>query len=434
VRDDAAALIEACRLAPEDDAPRLVWADHVGGARGELVVVQCDLARGGLSVSEGIARRRRERELLVQHGRDWAPRGGDLARFAFRRGFVEAVAIPVSALHVFGEPLFEAAPLLSSLTVTGLRGPTAEDYAARPVDVLVRSPGFSRIRRLELNGTDDRGRYTTAGDRLAAQLVALGALSQLRALGISSFALTTAGATTLAASGQLGQLEHLRLTGDIGVSAAVALLRAAPRITALELTATADVGLMHALGPVVALRLELGVGNVLRDAASRALQRSAAAQTLESLAIDGNFAPADGFAAFPRLRHLDVSHTRHPVSWTGSRFDAFVGTPLPALRELVCSGYLKLPKLIAIARAFGPQLELLDARPASIAFAEVLAPLVAGDILLGAWPFGGTAPVIAGEVVAVDLHRVAERHRLPFDPTSAQLRSLASSADVRALL
>ena len=43
----AALLLEECAARPDDDAPRLAWADLVGGERGELVVLQCDLARGG---------------------------------------------------------------------------------------------------------------------------------------------------------------------------------------------------------------------------------------------------------------------------------------------------------------------------------------------------------------------------------------------------
>jgi uncharacterized protein (TIGR02996 family) len=48
-RPDLESLREACAASPEDDEPRLVWADAVGGERGELVVIQCDLARGGLA-------------------------------------------------------------------------------------------------------------------------------------------------------------------------------------------------------------------------------------------------------------------------------------------------------------------------------------------------------------------------------------------------
>src|SRR5262252_5846052 len=75
-------LIEAILAAPDDDAPRRVWADRLldaGEPWGELVHVQCDLAAGGLSREAAIARRRRERALIDSHGERW---GGALAGFA----------------------------------------------------------------------------------------------------------------------------------------------------------------------------------------------------------------------------------------------------------------------------------------------------------------------------------------------------------------
>jgi hypothetical protein len=41
------ALLEACRVAPDGDAPRLVWADAVGGERGGLVVIAGPLDLAG---------------------------------------------------------------------------------------------------------------------------------------------------------------------------------------------------------------------------------------------------------------------------------------------------------------------------------------------------------------------------------------------------
>ncbi len=42
---EVARMLAQCVADPDDDEPRLVWADAVGGERGELVVLQCDLAR-----------------------------------------------------------------------------------------------------------------------------------------------------------------------------------------------------------------------------------------------------------------------------------------------------------------------------------------------------------------------------------------------------
>ncbi|MFO0740345.1 MAG: TIGR02996 domain-containing protein [Labilithrix sp.] len=61
------ALIAAILAHPDDDAPRLVWADREGGERGELVVVQCALAaEPPLPRAERDRLRARERELLAK--------------------------------------------------------------------------------------------------------------------------------------------------------------------------------------------------------------------------------------------------------------------------------------------------------------------------------------------------------------------------------
>jgi uncharacterized protein (TIGR02996 family) len=83
---------------PEDDAPRLVFADwltdHGEPDRGELIRVQCQLARLGENDPGRAALRKYERRLLKAHGASWAePLRGLVSEFEFRRGFVEAVVV-----------------------------------------------------------------------------------------------------------------------------------------------------------------------------------------------------------------------------------------------------------------------------------------------------------------------------------------------------
>ena len=63
---DAAPFLAAIRAAPDDDAPRLIYADwldeHGQPERAEFIRVQCELAR-----RESPELRRREAELLAQH-------------------------------------------------------------------------------------------------------------------------------------------------------------------------------------------------------------------------------------------------------------------------------------------------------------------------------------------------------------------------------
>jgi uncharacterized protein (TIGR02996 family) len=79
---------------PDDDAPRLVYADALqerGDARGELIALQIRLA----TEAGEPAMRVRERELLREHGDAWLGELSPivLAPFAFERGFLAMVTI-----------------------------------------------------------------------------------------------------------------------------------------------------------------------------------------------------------------------------------------------------------------------------------------------------------------------------------------------------
>ena len=87
---DAVALLVAIRAAPDDDAPRLVYADwldeHGQPERAEFIRVQCELAR-----TDDPALRRGEAELLTAHHDTFAgPLAAPHLRFRFHRGFIVA--------------------------------------------------------------------------------------------------------------------------------------------------------------------------------------------------------------------------------------------------------------------------------------------------------------------------------------------------------
>jgi len=144
---------------PDDDAPRLVWADRIGGERGELVVIQCDLARGDLAPADHLARRRREQALLAQHGIAWAGEISYLARaWQYRRGFVEAVLV---------DDIVDLAdhPLISSVTLrprepiadlTPLLAPQLRALAV-PASLMASTPreawATARLTALAITGT-----------------------------------------------------------------------------------------------------------------------------------------------------------------------------------------------------------------------------------------------------------------------------------------
>src|SRR5262245_9446403 len=83
---------------PGDDTPRLVYADwldeHGQPDRAEFIRTQVELARGIAEAARRESLRRRERELLLAHEREWlGPLRAVVGRATFVRGFVERVTV-----------------------------------------------------------------------------------------------------------------------------------------------------------------------------------------------------------------------------------------------------------------------------------------------------------------------------------------------------
>jgi uncharacterized protein (TIGR02996 family) len=144
---------------PDDDAPRLVYADwldeHGESERGELIRVQCRLARLGDADPARAELERQERELLEAHGAEWAePLRRLVQEFQYRRGFVEAVEVlgsagigrrlrramelaPVRSLRLFkvGEEMAELTGVGPCLRRLGELYVYAEDGAVAPIQL-----------------------------------------------------------------------------------------------------------------------------------------------------------------------------------------------------------------------------------------------------------------------------------------------------------
>jgi uncharacterized protein (TIGR02996 family) len=159
---DERAFLRAVCDRPDDDLPRLIFADYLderGDPRGEFIRVQCELER--IACRAGYGRqvrdpcgfpgwcracdlRRRERELLTSHHHVWAAPvaavlGVDVAPvpayttwesaavglpWAFRRGFAESVALPCAAFLAHAGALAAACPL-AGVTLTDKRPASA---------------------------------------------------------------------------------------------------------------------------------------------------------------------------------------------------------------------------------------------------------------------------------------------------------------------
>ncbi len=398
------ALFEACRSAPDDDAPRLVWADAVGGERGELVVIQCDLARGGLAPAEVAIRRRRERELLAAHAAAWAGLGEDRGiaglrpgRVEFRRGFVEAIELDARAFVAHGEEILDRAPLLRSLTATGLTV-TSGDPLAR-VRALLDAPAFWRLAGLHVVGVGVQGQaydydsgFDGHGDEALRLIVDSGALAQLGALGVSASQLTAAGVHHLVASGELPHLEKLWLREqDLGEDAILAVLGRAAQVKSLDLSGATGLHLgltgleeiVPALPPVTELHL-----SGIDEEWLAALGRSRAAATVEELGLSISVLErAGGFRAFPRLRVLDLQDCfLHGLLDDPGRAARDLEAALPSLRRLRLPSRMSEHEIGIVARALGPQLEELHVGRArhELGTFDELAAYVAGELRVDA--------------------------------------------------
>jgi hypothetical protein len=323
------ALIAQIQAAPNDDAPRLAWANAVGGERGELVIVQCRLASGAVTDRDEWRRlRARERELIYAQGVAWSGLKGEYpSACVFRRGFVESASI-VCSYDSRLDRILERLPLARSVSNSVGAPQDGYDFAK-----LLANPRSTALAALRLGGDDSIQRLV---DRRV----------ELRALSLSSC--SRAGAKLLADSGLLAKVERLGI-GD-KVEDAEQILSAVPLLRALSIG-----GAINAYdASIPSTVVELTTGARIDDVAKLKI-----APTLERLMVGRqdftwDFEPLISFEA---LRSLDLSWANpgpsyRPIAATGQRV-------LPALRELSMSWRFDEPSVEAAAQAFGRQLDTL---------------------------------------------------------------------------
>lgn len=117
-------------MSTSDEAPRLVEADALlakGDLQGELIVVQCELERGGYSRERGIVLRKREHELLEKHADTWANLEGLATSWTFRRGVVDDITIDVTRFLANEDEIWRRAPYLRWVRLTGVSYDSAVD-------------------------------------------------------------------------------------------------------------------------------------------------------------------------------------------------------------------------------------------------------------------------------------------------------------------
>jgi uncharacterized protein (TIGR02996 family) len=309
---------------PDDDGPRLVYADWLlqrEDPRGELITVQCELARrDDDDTTEHRRLKRRESLLLSEHASAWlGPLAAAADKWTFRRGFLDHLALRERPRP---EDLDAWAPLLTSLdlgwtrndagacaallSLPRVRRLTTMHHSAEVARFLAAQPAVAaRLRELTLHGL---------GTAAVANLVELSALASLEALDVGYGSLGDDGIRAIAASPMT--LRALGLYQSRITALGVEVLAAAPRLAGLR-------------------ALDLG-DNAIGAAGIAALVAAPAARCLVTLGLvrtklDRAAAAAIG-AAFPQLAALDLLGN----SLRADGAEALLGTGgLGALRELV---------------------------------------------------------------------------------------------------
>ncbi len=253
------AFLQAIRETPDDDAPRLIYADWLeeqGGtgraARADFIRIQCRLAE--LPEDDPACDRLADEaaDLLAEHEDEWTQPLRDIADdWRFARGFVEHVRIRGDNLLAHAERLFDFAPVRSLhlliprndvpnlAACLQLHWVSSLDFSRcqlndRSLQQLLTSPHLERLRALNLDGNDintpgiraliqsplfarlrclDLTRNRAVGDTAARLLAHEAPADNLEMLRLGETNLTLNGLFDLSESTQFPHLRHLHVSG-----------------------------------------------------------------------------------------------------------------------------------------------------------------------------------------------------------------------------
>ena len=248
MQTEAEAFLQRIRAYPDDDAPRLIfadWLDEEGDPRGRFIRVQLALAALTQDAPERPGLVAQERDLLSAHRDVWeAPFRGLATGCVFHRGFVDEVKVEAKQFLRAAHELFAASPVrhvhlldvsdslpavmqcpylgrLASLTVHAQH--TGEPLAR----AVARSGPLAGLKRLAL--TRDR-----LDDAAAEQLARVPHLTNLEELDLSENEIGETGARALAASPYLAKLRRLELRFNRLGPAGAEALAGSDRLAALH--------------------------------------------------------------------------------------------------------------------------------------------------------------------------------------------------------
>jgi uncharacterized protein (TIGR02996 family) len=328
---DADDFLAAIIARPDDDLPRLVFADFLEESgdteRAEFIRVQCELARLPAGHPDRPALAAREEELLDAYKPRWIVpdlRGAQ----RFRRGFVEVVRTTAEWLVAAAGRLFARTP------VRELRVQGADRYA----EPLARLAGLARVEALDL---------TNNGFRTVERLLNEAPLGSLRRLAVRNGQLWPERVQAIARSPAAARLGRLDLSGNPISDAGAAVLASDPAFAGLTaLAARSD---------------QMHYPDRVHAAGADALARSATLTRLRSLDLRGQCVGDAGLIDLVRspnaagLVELDLADNEIG-SLGATAVEALVESPHLGRLEWVGLARNRIDRLAAEALANWPRL------------------------------------------------------------------------------
>jgi uncharacterized protein (TIGR02996 family) len=322
-------LLARIRQSPDDDSPRLVyadWLDSKSDPRGEFIRIQCRMVSLPAEATEYSKLQQREQELLSGIGRNWVKALGSRVLYAdFSRGFVELVHLRIGKdAKAEIEALYDTpyVSIIRSLTVRDQRitTPTLAALFASALPDRIEDLNFSEckigsqgmlaltkarlphLRRLRLY-------KNPIGDRGAISLAQSASLPNLHYLDLSETRIGNKGIVALSNAHHLRQLSQLDLVGNqIEAEGAKALASAVfPQLTMLALGRNSihDEGLQAIVHSPHYVLEDLGLYlSCVSDSGISALADSHNSDRLTRLDIRSNLIGDEGTIALAHSHHL----------------------------------------------------------------------------------------------------------------------------------
>jgi uncharacterized protein (TIGR02996 family) len=349
---------------PDDDTPRLVyadWLDENGDPdRAEFIRAQIELHRLAADSPRYAELLARQRLLLEANKEAWEaglPKAPGIGWWRWSRGFVSGVRISsAKACRDHGATLFAATPI-QELELGG-------QVTARTLPGILASPWLASLRRLAVF-------RLSLGEASAQAIAYCPGLAGLRSLFLGSCGIGPSGAAALARSPHLKHLRELHLAGNPLGDEGVDRLVSSPLLGQVEVLHLHSTQLGHAgiaalarSSYVSALRELLLGNNRIGDFGARTLAGSSQLKSLALLTLIANGITDSGAEALASMTGLPALTELHlggnPITNAGAAALA-AGRALDRLKRLTFYTYTSQigPEgVAALHESFGDRVEI----------------------------------------------------------------------------